>query len=144
MNSQPPDSPDPPEPNPASETMTAHYPERPRPDRQVASESFTAMHLEVVGGPMDGVTTHAAKNVLVIGRGPNSDLSLRLDPLMSTTHARIVRDRDGFWLEDLGSRNGTYIGDQRIDGRILIGPGTLFVLGSTCLEFMPGSGATSA
>ena len=135
---------DQPEQNPASETMTAHFPERPRPDRQVVSEQSLAMHLEVVGGPMDGVTLYVAKDALVIGRGPKGDLSLRLDPLVSTTHARIVREGSSFWLEDLDSRNGTYVGEQRVEGRVLIGPGTLFVLGSTCLEFMPASGTPSA
>jgi pSer/pThr/pTyr-binding forkhead associated (FHA) protein len=121
----------------ASETIAAPLRERPRPDRQIVPEQFTAMHLEVVGGPMDGVTTHVAKDALTIGRDPRADLSLRLDPMVSTNHARIVRDGKTFWLEDLDSRNGTYIGEQRIQGRSAIGPGTLFVLGSTCLEFMP-------
>ena len=124
--------------NAASKTMPAHFRERPRPDREIGTEQLTAMNLEVVGGPMDGVTTHQVKNVLAIGRSPTNDLALSLDPLVSATHARIVHEGSSFWLEDLDSRNGTYIGEQRIQGRTLIGPGTLFVLGSTCLEFMPG------
>ena len=134
MNPLPDDQPD---LTAASETMAAPLRERPRPDRQIVPEQFTAMHLEVVGGPMDGVTTNVAKDALSIGRSPRADLSLRLDPLVSANHARIVREGSTFWLEDLDSRNGTYIGEQRIQGRAQVGPGTLFVLGSTCLEFMP-------
>jgi pSer/pThr/pTyr-binding forkhead associated (FHA) protein len=127
----------PPDESAASETMPAHVRERPRPDREIGTEQFTAMNLEVVGGPMDGFTTHRVNNVLAIGRSPTNDLSLSLDPLVSANHARIVHEGSSFWLEDLDSRNGTYIGEQRIQGRTLIGPGTLFVLGNTCLEFMP-------
>lgn len=96
------------------------------------------MHLEVVGGPMDGISTRVMEDELVLGRAPGCDLPLRLDPLVSTKHARIVREDQSFWLEDLGSRNGTYIGEQRIESRTLIGPGSLFVVGNTLLEFMQG------
>jgi pSer/pThr/pTyr-binding forkhead associated (FHA) protein len=111
---------------------------RPRPDQQIEPERVAFMHLEVVGGPMDGVTTRVTEDELLLGRGAGCDLPLRLDPLVSTKHARIVRDGASFYLEDLGSKNGTYIGERRIDGRTLIGPGTIFVLGNTCLEFMQG------
>jgi len=37
----------------------------------------------------------------------------------------------------MGSRNGTFFGDQRLSGRALIAPGATFVVGQTCLEFMP-------
>ena len=127
---------DKPDPNPGAETITAH--ERPRPDRRLAADRITALHLEVVGGPMDGVAAHVAGDVITIGRSPRNDLSLRLDPMVSTVHARIIREGNSFWLEDLDSRNGTYIGEQRIEGRTVIGAGTLFVLGGTCLEFTPG------
>ncbi|HEY2955440.1 MAG TPA: FHA domain-containing protein [Candidatus Eisenbacteria bacterium] len=114
----------------------------PRAER-IGAEPFAAVRLEIVGGPMDGVTAHASSDVLVIGRSPRSDLCLHLDPLVSATHARIVRDGGGFWLEDLGSRNGTWIGEQRVRERMLIGSGTQFVLGNTCLEFTPAGGARS-
>jgi len=133
----------PPEPDPAAETMTSGPRERPPADPQLGTEPLTTIRLEIVGGPMDGVTAHALRDTLVIGRGPWSGLCLHLDPLVSASHARIVRDGTGYWLEDLNSRNGTYIGEQRIRERTLIGPGTLFVLGNTFLEFMPAGGPRS-
>ena len=57
--------------------------------------------------------------------------------MVSTRHARIVREGRSFWLEDLGSRNGVYLGDERLTERALIGPGTTFTVGQTQLEFMP-------
>jgi pSer/pThr/pTyr-binding forkhead associated (FHA) protein len=111
---------------------------RPRPDQQLEPEHQLFMHLEVIGGPMDGVTTRVMEDELLLGRSPRCDLPLRLDPLVSTKHARIVRDGHSFWLEDLASKNGTYIGEQRLEERTLIGPGSLFVVGNTLLEFMQG------
>jgi pSer/pThr/pTyr-binding forkhead associated (FHA) protein len=119
-------------------SSTQIVPVRPRPDHQIEPERIGFMHLEVIGGPMDGVTTRVTEDELLLGRGAGCDLPLRLDPLVSTKHARIVREGQSFYLEDLGSRNGTYIGEQRIEGRTLIGPGSIFVLGNTCLEFMQG------
>jgi pSer/pThr/pTyr-binding forkhead associated (FHA) protein len=119
------------------ETMTASPLVRPRPDRSIASDQLTTIRLEVVGGPMDGISAHKTGDLLTIGRDPESDIALPLDPLVSTHHARIVREGGVFWLEDLGSRNGSYIGEQRVEGRIQVAPGTLLVLGSTCLEFVP-------
>jgi len=104
---------------------------------QRAIKPITAIHVEVVGGPMDGVTARV-ENELTIGRSPRSDLVLGLDPLVSMKHARIISDETGFWLEDLGSSNGTYVGENPIQDRIHVGPGTIIVVGATSVEFTPG------
>ena len=131
------------ESDPAAETLPAASRERARAEQRPGGESLAPVRLEIVGGPMDGITAHVLKDVLMIGRSPRSDLCLPLDPLVSASHARIARDGSGYWLEDLDSLNGTYVGEERIHDRTLIGPGTLFVLGSTCLEFTPASSARS-
>ena len=135
-------NPDQPAPDPAAQTMAAGPRERPRADAQVGAGPLAAIRLEIVGGPMDGVSAQALCDVLVIGRSPRSDLCLHLDPLVSASHARIVRDGNAYWVEDLNSRNGTYIGEERIGERTLIGPGAQFVVGNTCLEFV-AAGARS-
>ena len=86
---------------------------------------------------MDGLSGRDSHFVFTIGRGAGNTLRLPLDRNVSTRHARIVREGRTHWLEDLGSRNGTYIGDSRIDSRIPIGAGTTFTVGRTELEFMP-------
>jgi len=95
------------------------------------------MVVEVVGGPVDGLRRRSSGPSLTIGRGERNDLRLAHDLLVSTEHARIVKEGEHYWLEDLESRNGIYLGDERIRTRALIGPGTLFTVGKTCLEFMP-------
>ena len=92
--------------------------------------------VEVVGGPMDGERRRAAAGILSIGRTEENDLALLGDPSISARHARIVIDQGQYWLEDLGSTNGTYLGEGKVQGRVLIGPGTVFVVGQTTLELI--------
>ena len=47
--------------------------------------------------------------IVLIGRAAGNDLVLR-QPSVSARHARIVVGPDGMWVEDLGSRNGTFVG----------------------------------
>jgi transcriptional regulator of acetoin/glycerol metabolism len=55
---------------------------------------------------------------------------------VSTRHARIIRMRDGWVLEDIGSRNGTFVNGKRID-RALLAPGDVFEIGQTLLAIDP-------
>jgi pSer/pThr/pTyr-binding forkhead associated (FHA) protein len=87
---------------------------------------------------MDGLEASSRSKVLSVGRGRDSDLSLPMDAMISSQHACITRVGRHHWLEDVGSRNGTYVGGQRIESRMLIGPGAKFSAGRTTLEFMPG------
>jgi len=48
--------------------------------------------------------------IVLLGRAPGNDLVVKA-PSVSARHARVVVDADGsLWLEDLGSRNGTFVG----------------------------------
>jgi pSer/pThr/pTyr-binding forkhead associated (FHA) protein len=118
-------------------TRTAVFKTIPRPDLQVLPDDLGRIQVEVVGGPMDGKRQTVDGPVLSIGRAADNDLCLALDNMVSANHARIVREGEHYWLEDLNSRNGTFFGDQQIHERTLIGAGTLFTVGRTCLEFMP-------
>jgi pimeloyl-ACP methyl ester carboxylesterase len=53
------------------------------------------------------------EEVLVIGRDPADDVVLA-SPDVSRAHARVERRGDGFWLRDLASRNGTFVGRLRV------------------------------
>lgn len=54
--------------------------------------------------------------IVLIGRAPDNDLVLR-QPSVSSHHARVLVGPDGIWIEDLGSRNGTFVGSpsRRVD-----------------------------
>ena len=70
---------------------------------------------------------------ILIGRG--SDAGIRLDDdYVSTRHARIAASGDQWFVEDLGSTNGTYIGTVRITQPTTITLGTQVRIGKTILE----------
>jgi len=64
----------------------------------------------------------------VIGRAPEAHV--RIDsPKVSRRHARIVVEGDSAKLEDLGSKNGTFVGDVRVDGPTQLAHGDQLRLG---------------
>ena len=48
-------------------------------------------------------------HALTVGRGGNNDLALDDDEYASARHARFEPRRDGVWVEDVGSTNGTFV-----------------------------------
>src|SRR4051812_11596805 len=64
-----------------------------------------------------------------IGSDPDCDLVVDR-PTVSRRHCLLVRDADGFSLEDLGSSNGTYVNGQRIATRVRVGRGDAITLGA--------------
>ena len=53
-----------------------------------------------------------------VGRSPEAEVFLD-DVTVSRNHALIVRRRDGLYIDDLGSLNGTYVNRRRIDSHKL-------------------------
>lgn len=95
--------------------------------------------LVVLGGPMDGEEFVVDKPELTIGRLEDQDVCLPLDPAVSRRHARLQVKEDGYWLEDIGSTNGIFIGssEEKITTVTSITPETFFRLGSyTTLKFI--------
>jgi pSer/pThr/pTyr-binding forkhead associated (FHA) protein len=70
---------------------------------------------------------------ILIGRG--TDAAIRLDDdYASTRHARIARTDTQWYVEDLGSTNGTYVGSTRITQPTSISLGTQIRIGKTIME----------
>jgi len=53
-----------------------------------------------------------------VGRDPQNAIAIP-DTSISTKHARLVRTPEGFVLEDLKSRNGTFVNDEKIEKKLL-------------------------
>ena len=64
----------------------------------------------------DGSVLDVPKDRFVIGRGAHCDLAIE-SPKVSREHAALVREADGWWIEDLGSSNGTWFKGERISRR---------------------------
>ena len=90
-------------------------------------------HVLVVEGGNKGITADLAGAPVLIGRG--ADAAIRLDDdYVSTRHARIAASGDQWFVEDLGSTNGTYVGSARITQPTTISLGTQIRIGKTVLE----------
>jgi len=70
----------------------------------------------------------------LIGRGEAVAVRIDVDGV-SRRHARIVADGGRFTLEDLGSKNGTYLREQRLQAAAALEDGDAFRLGRTLLVF---------
>jgi hypothetical protein len=90
-------------------------------------------HLLVTAGDLMGTRITLTGAPVLIGRASDSTLVLT-DDYASTRHARISL-QDGMWLvEDLGSTNGTYLGQRKLDGPVPMEPGVPLRIGKTVLE----------
>jgi DNA-binding CsgD family transcriptional regulator len=104
------------------------------------TESVTLVPASV-GSPRAGFTAGWALRVgerelliagatFVVGRGAQADLQLD-DESVSRRHASFrIDDEDAASVEDLGSRNGTFVNDRRIAGRVGLAPGDRIALGA--------------
>ena len=90
-------------------------------------------HVVILEGGNKGETVSLDDAPLLIGRG--NDAAIRLDDdYVSTRHARIASSGDQWYVEDLGSTNGTYVGTSRISQPTTIQLGTQVRIGKTILE----------
>ncbi len=53
---------------------------------------------------------------LTIGRAGDNAVVLGRDDFASGRHARVEAQRDGLWIVDLGSTNGTFVNGGQVDG----------------------------
>ena len=65
----------------------------------------------------------------VIGRDPSDDIVISALEV-SRHHARLVVDGDSVTLEDLGSKNGTFLGTERVSSPRPISPGDTILIGT--------------
>lgn len=90
------------------------------------------LSLEIVEGTGAGRIVALAGPVTV-GRAGDADLVLA-DELVSRHHARITPSGSGAVVEDLGSRNGTFVNGEAVPGPTHLIPGDQLQLGVTLVE----------
>jgi hypothetical protein len=72
---------------------------------------------------------------ITLGRGVTNDVPLQADEYASTRHVRIEPRRDGIWVEDIGSTNGTFVNGIRLTRERRLTPGDVLRVGETDLRF---------
>jgi FHA domain len=70
------------------------------------------------GGGRSGESFTLGGERMRVGRSPEAEVFLD-DVTVSRNHAVIVRRRDGFYIDDLGSLNGSYVNRRRIESHLL-------------------------
>jgi pSer/pThr/pTyr-binding forkhead associated (FHA) protein len=89
--------------------------------------------LAITEGANAGVSVPLGDAPILLGRG--ADATIRLDDdYVSTRHAQFVPHGDDWYVEDLGSTNGTYIGSQRITTPMVVSIGVQVRIGKTIAE----------
>jgi hypothetical protein len=91
----------------------------------------------VVGSPVldPGSVYTIASSALTIGRGGDNDVSISGDEYASARHARFEPRRDGVYVEDIGSTNGTFVNGIRLTVDRRLAPGDVVRIGETELRF---------
>jgi hypothetical protein len=74
-------------------------------------------------------------HALRVGRGVDNDLSVDGDEFASSHHARFEPRRDGVYVEDVGSTNGTFVNGIRLTRERRLAPGDVVRIGETDLRF---------
>ena len=72
---------------------------------------------------------------LLVGRGSGNDVNLARDEFASSNHARVEPRRDGVWVEDVGSTNGTYLNGIRLTHAKRLAPGDILRVGETEMRY---------
>jgi pSer/pThr/pTyr-binding forkhead associated (FHA) protein len=81
-----------------------------------------------------GQTFEIGAAPITIGRSDENAIPLPADDYASGEHARIETLRDGLWIVDLGSTNGTFVNGEQIDGRERLEEGDVVKVGGTELR----------
>jgi hypothetical protein len=95
--------------------------------------------LVVIASPtfQDGEIFTLDSHPLTIGRAVNNDVSMPDDEYASGRHARFEPRRDGVYVEDIGSTNGTFVNGIRLTRERKLTPGDMIRVGETDLRFEP-------
>lgn len=68
---------------------------------------------------------------VAIGRGGQNEVPLDGDDFASARHARFESRRDGLWVEDIGSTNGTFVNGARVTTPRRLSQGDIVRVGQT-------------
>ena len=92
-----------------------------------------ARRLVVTEGPLKGTTLDLASSPILLGRAQEATLVLE-DDYASGRHARLFPQGSRWFIEDLGSTNGTYLGGNQLTRALPVEPGVPVRIGKTVIE----------
>lgn len=105
-----------------------------KPIEHVTSEAKSDSYLLILNGQQIGTMTRI-RDTMIVGRGASADFRLSEEGV-SREHFRLRKNDDGqLLIEDLQSRNGTYVNNQRIESMILSDGDEIQVAGIAIIKF---------
>jgi len=72
--------------------------------------------------------------ITTIGRAPTNSIVLDTN-FVSTEHARIIFKDRSLWVEDMNSRNGTFLDQKRLNQPVAVAPGAILQIGDVRFKF---------
>jgi hypothetical protein len=100
--------------------------------RTPALAQSAALRLVVTEGALRGTTLPLSTSAVLIGRAPSCTLVLD-DDYSSSRHARIFPQNGAWYVEDLGSTNGTFLEGRRLEVPVAVQPGEEIRIGQTTM-----------
>jgi hypothetical protein len=110
----------------------ARNPDAPAPDRRNTRELATKVRILEPANRRG--QTYDLADELTLGRSAGCVVALEDDNFASLVHARIFQQSGEVWVEDLGSTNGTFVNNERLNGPARLRRGDRVKVGSTLLE----------
>ncbi|MFC3300845.1 FHA domain-containing protein [Arthrobacter agilis] len=95
-----------------------------------------ARRLVVTEGPLSGTTLDLAASPILLGRAQEATLVLE-DDYASGRHARLFPQGSRWFIEDLGSTNGTFLAGNQLTRALPVEPGVPIRIGKTVIELRP-------
>lgn len=92
--------------------------------------------LVVTEGPLRGTSLDLAASPILLGRAQEATLVLE-DDYASGRHARLFPQGSRWFIEDLGSTNGTFLGENQLTRAQPVEPGVPIRIGKTVIELRP-------
>ncbi|MGD0547393.1 MAG: FHA domain-containing protein [Terracidiphilus sp.] len=103
---------------------------------KISASKLLNLETKVEIGEASFQTVSFQHDSMEAGRDPACEIPLPDFPMVSWRHARLTRTPGGILVEDLGSRNGTYVNGIRVSGKVLAKAGQEIGLGSVRFQLM--------
>jgi len=106
----------------------------PAPHELRAHERPVTIRLRVIEPPASRGRVYELEHEATFGRSPACTVPLGGDTYASSVHARIFRESGEVFVEDLNSKNGTLLNEERLEGPRRLRRGDRLKIGATTFE----------